>query len=193
MRLVPVLAVAGVLAAVAAYVFWPKSLSAEEQVRAAVREMQAGADARDPGRVVAQVSERFRSPSLGDRAATSRAAAAAYKLDPEAVMGKVRGAVKDRHVSVRPAPDTMARLSALLPVAQGVAIWAALLKAADSATATGDPRTRGQLMADELTNRITDVAVTGCDDYGVPTYAATSGTTSCSSRPAFLQSKRFRS
>ena len=72
MRLVPVLAVAAVLTAVAAYVFWPKTLSPEDQVRAAVREMQAGADARDPSRVVAQVSERFRSPGLGDRADLKR-------------------------------------------------------------------------------------------------------------------------
>jgi len=89
-------------------------------------------------------------PGLGDRAAQSRAAGIAYRLDPEAVMGKIRGAVTDRHVTLRPAPDTMTRLSALLPVAQGVAVYAALRRKADTATAAGDPRTRGQMMADQL-------------------------------------------
>lgn len=60
-------------------------------------------------------------------------------------MAKVRGAVKDRHVGLRPAPEAMSRLSALLPVAMGVSVYAALCKAADASTATpgGDPRTRG--------------------------------------------------
>jgi hypothetical protein len=110
-------------------------------------------------------------PGLGDRSAETRAAAIAYRLDPEAVMSKVRGAVKDRHISLRPAPDTMSRLSALLPVAHGVAIYAALSKSADSTIATGDARGRGQIMADELVSRITGRTITGCDAYGAPTYA----------------------
>ena len=61
----------------------------------------------------------------------------------------------DRHVSMRPAPDTMARLSALLPAAQGVAVWATLTRVADQARAAGDPRSRGQVMADTLVERIT--------------------------------------
>jgi len=112
-------------------------------------------------------------PGLGDRAAQSRAAGIAYRLDPEAVMGKIRGAVTDRHVSLRPAPDTMTRLSALLPVAQGVAVYAALRRSADTATAAGDARTRGQVMADELTSRITGHTITGCDPYGAPHYETT--------------------
>ncbi len=111
-------------------------------------------------------------PTLGDRSASARAAVIAARLDPAAVMGKIRGAVKDRHVSSRPAPDTMSRLSALLPVAQGVAVYAALLAAAGTATAApgGDPRNRGQLMADALVSLVTGQHVTGCDSYGVPTY-----------------------
>ncbi len=107
-------------------------------------------------------------PELGDRTAETRAAAIAYRLDPEAVMSKIRGAVKDRHVGVRPAPDTMSRLSALLPVAHGVAVYAALSKSADNYRANGDDRNRGQIMADELVSRITGQAITGCDDYGIP-------------------------
>ena len=111
-------------------------------------------------------------PHLGDRSAETRAAAIACRLDPEAVMAKVRGAVKDRHVGLRPAPDTMSRLSALLPVHLGVAVYAALCAAADSATATpgGDPRSRGQLMADALVSAVTGKHVIGCDPYGVPQY-----------------------
>ena len=109
---------------------------------------------------------------LGNRTAQSRAAALAYQIDPEAVMGKIRGAVKDRNVTLRPAPDTMSRLSALLPVAQGVAVWAALLAAANHANAVGDPRSRGQVMADHLVSTMTGTQVTGCDPYGVPHHAS---------------------
>jgi hypothetical protein len=52
----------------------------------------------------------------------------------------------------------MARVSALLPVAQGVAVYAALRKAADAAIAAGDGRSRGQLMADLLVQRVTGQA-----------------------------------
>jgi hypothetical protein len=62
-----VLLVVGLAAALAAYALWPKHSSPEEQVRAAIREMEEGAGARDPARVLTQVSERFRSPTLGDR------------------------------------------------------------------------------------------------------------------------------
>lgn len=110
---------------------------------------------------------------LGDRTAETRAAAVAARLDPETVMAKVRGAVKDRHVSLRPAPDAMSRLSGLLPVTLGVAVYAALCKAAATATAMpgGDSRNRGQLMADALVSAVTGQQIIGCDPYGVPHYA----------------------
>ncbi len=114
-------------------------------------------------------------PTLGDVSASSRAAGIACRLDVEAVLGKVRGAVSDRHVSIRPAPDTMTRLSALLPVAQGVAVYAALRSSADTAVGTGDGRSRGQLMADDLVSRVTGQIVSGCDPYGVPRYGPTGG------------------
>lgn len=49
----------------------------------------------------------------------------------------------------------MAIVSALLPAAQGVALFAALGKEADSRRSRGDARSRGQLMADTLVERIT--------------------------------------
>jgi hypothetical protein len=70
--------------------------------------------------------------------------------DPASVVERRRRAEADRAVTVRPAPDTMSRLSALLPVKEGVALMAVLGAAADAARAAGDPRSRGQVMADTL-------------------------------------------
>ena len=52
----------------------------------------------------------------------------------------------------------MTRLSGLLPLVQGVATYAALNKDADTKIAAGDPRTRGQIMADTLVERVTGQA-----------------------------------
>ena len=49
----------------------------------------------------------------------------------------------------------MTRLSGLLPLVQGVATFAALTKDANTKIAAGDPRTRGQIMADTLVERVT--------------------------------------
>jgi hypothetical protein len=48
----------------------------------------------------------------------------------------------------------MARVSAELPVAQGMAVYNALGRQADALRAAGDPRSRGQLMADTLVQRV---------------------------------------
>jgi hypothetical protein len=64
-------------------------------------------------------------------------------------------AVNDRTVTLRPAPDTMARLTALLPVAQGVAAYAALTRHADTVRSQGDERSRGAIMADQLVENVT--------------------------------------
>ena len=91
----------------------------------------------------------------GDRRIISAARAAAYRRDPRTVTQRASHAATERHVSLRPAPDTMCYLTALLPVAAGVAVHAALTRHADSARSAGDPRTRGQLMADALVERTT--------------------------------------
>ena len=49
----------------------------------------------------------------------------------------------------------MCHLTALLPVAQGVAVYNALTRHADTLRTAGDPRTRGQAMADALVERTT--------------------------------------
>ncbi|MGY3320420.1 DUF222 domain-containing protein [Arthrobacter sp. TE12232] len=91
----------------------------------------------------------------GDRGLIAAARTAAYRRDPRSVTDRAAHAATDRHVSLRPAPDTMTCLTALLPVAQGVAVYNALTRHADSCRSAGDPRTRGQAMADALVERIT--------------------------------------
>ncbi|WP_460600591.1 HNH endonuclease [Flexivirga lutea] len=77
----------------------------------------------------------------------------AYRLDPEAVTARRARAESERRVTLRPAPDCMTRLTALLPVKGGVACYAAL-SAVANATATPE-HPRGQVMADTLVERVT--------------------------------------
>ena len=91
----------------------------------------------------------------GDRRIIAAARAAAYRRDPRSVTQRASHAATERHVSLRPAPDTMCYLTALLPVAQGVAVYAGLTRHADTLRGAGDPRTRGQLMTDALVERTT--------------------------------------
>ncbi|MCZ9882255.1 13E12 repeat family protein, partial [Arthrobacter sp. B2a2-09] len=91
----------------------------------------------------------------GDKAIISAARAAAYRRDPRSVTQRASHAATERHVSLRPAPDTMTYLTALLPVAQGVAVHAALSRHADTLRNAGETRTRGQIMADALVERTT--------------------------------------
>ncbi|HZQ30454.1 MAG TPA: DUF222 domain-containing protein [Mycobacterium sp.] len=89
---------------------------------------------------------------LGDARITAAAKQIAYRLDPQAVVDRAAQAPNDRTVTIRPAPDTMTYVTALLPVAQGVGVYAALKREADS---TFDDRSRGQVMADTLVERVT--------------------------------------
>ena len=78
--------------------------------------------------------------------------------------GYVSGAAHERQhrrVGVRPAPDTMAILTGLSAVEQGIACYAALRRYADTPVATGDGRTRDQIMADTLVERLTGQAAAG--------------------------------
>ena len=102
---------------------------------------------------------------LSDRQLVARAKQIAYELDPHSVAERIARAEADRRVTIRPAPDAMTLVSALLPVAQGVALYAALRQEADRARAAGDPRGRGQVMADTLVCRTTGQAT--ADDVAV--------------------------
>jgi hypothetical protein len=88
----------------------------------------------------------------GDTWVAAEAKRIAYRLDPRAVVDRAAHADKDRTVTIRPAPDTMTYVTALLPVAQGVSVYAALRRAADTCC---DGRSRGQVMADTLVERVT--------------------------------------
>jgi hypothetical protein len=72
------------------------------------------------------------------------------RLDPAACVARRRHAESERRVTLRPAPDSMTWLTALLPVKEGVAAYTTLTREADQARAAGDERTRGQVMADSL-------------------------------------------
>ncbi|MGN6415636.1 DUF222 domain-containing protein, partial [Flexivirga sp.] len=103
----------------------------------------------------------------GDRLA-HLAKAQACQVAPEAIAGRRQAAETDRRVHLRPAADNMCRLSAFLPVKDGLACMAALNAAADTKTANAkqeaedhgrddgrDRRPRGQVMADALVERVT--------------------------------------
>jgi hypothetical protein len=91
---------------------------------------------------------------MGDRELARACQQEAYRLDPESYVSRRRQAEADRHVSLRPAPDAMTWLSALLPVKDGVAVKVALDRAADRARAAGDARSRSQLEADTLVDSV---------------------------------------
>ncbi|RAM35392.1 HNH endonuclease [Arthrobacter globiformis] len=91
----------------------------------------------------------------GTRAVIAAVRAAAIRRDPRSVAQRASHATSDRRVSLRPAPDCMTYLTALLPVHEGVAVLAALTRNADSLHAAGDPRSRDQIKADTLVERTT--------------------------------------
>ena len=96
-----------------------------------------------------------RLQALSDREVHAEAARLAYRLDPYGKLAQLRRAVGSRRVGLMPADDGMSKLLATLPLAQGVAVIAALNRAADAARARGDERSRGQVMADTLVELVT--------------------------------------
>jgi hypothetical protein len=119
-------------------------------------------DIDDRGRLDAELcSDASRLEGLGDAALVAAAKAIAYRLDPHAVVDRAAKAPNERTVTIRPAPDTMTYVTALLPVAQGVSVYAALKREADVCC---DSRSRGQIMADTLVERVTGRAA----DRAVP-------------------------
>jgi hypothetical protein len=115
-----------------------------------------------------QVDEQLKAAGLsrmGFKAATSWIRKTTYEADRDGYVRRGRTERKHRRIGIRPAPDTMAILSGYLPVEQGIACYAALGKHADSAVASGDGRTRDQIMADTLVERLT--GQTGAGDVNV--------------------------
>lgn len=125
------------------------------QDRAAVDREVAG----DPDRI----------EGMGDREVAAEANKLAYRLDPMSFVERRRKAEAERHTSLRPAPDLMTWFASLLPVRDGVAVHAALSAEADRKRAAGDERSRGQIMADTLVQRILSSHLAGADGApGVP-------------------------
>ena len=91
----------------------------------------------------------------GTRRLVARVKELAGELDVHACVKRRAKAVSQRCVSVRPAPDLMVYLTALVPMQQGVQAYAQLKKRAEAAKAAGDERGTGQIMADTLVERVT--------------------------------------
>jgi hypothetical protein len=91
----------------------------------------------------------------GTRTVIAAVRAAATRRDPRSVAQRASHAPSERRVSLRPAPGCMTYLTALLPVHEGVAVYTALTRNADTLHAAGDPRSLGQIKADTLVERTT--------------------------------------
>lgn len=112
--------------------------------------------AEDRGLVDAEVCrDQAALAGVGTRRIVALARAAACRIDPGAMVARAERAVASRCVTLRPAPDSMTYLTAVLPLAAGVACYQALRKAAGSAATSADGRGRGQAMADTLVERLT--------------------------------------
>ena len=96
--------------------------------------------------------DRLEAMGIGELEAEAKQIA--YRLDAASFVQRRARAEADRRVTLRPAPEVMSQLGALLPVKDGVAVIAALNQGAEEAIANGDTRSHGQLMADLLVHRI---------------------------------------
>lgn len=101
--------------------------------------------------------------AMSDRQVVGLAQIEATRLDAAAQVARRRLAESGRRVSIRPAPDSMVWLTTLVPVREGVATYAKLTREADRARAQGDPRTRGQVMADTLVESVLDSVGSGTE------------------------------
>ncbi len=102
---------------------------------------------------------------LGNAALGREARQRVEAADPAAVVRRNRKAEQDRRVTIRPAPDTMVYLTGLLPLGKGVGAFAALTRDAEALICGGDERSKAQIMADLLIERLT--GQNSADDIGV--------------------------
>lgn len=100
-----------------------------------------------------------RVPGMSTAQLRGEVRALAQELDPKALVRRARKAVEDRAVWVRPVPDVMALLSARLPAHAAIACHKALVEHATALKSSGDERSKGQIMADELFARLTGRSV----------------------------------
>jgi hypothetical protein len=91
----------------------------------------------------------------GDARTEREARGWAQRLDPHGAAERAAKAAVDRRVSIRPAPDCMTYVTALLPVKDGCAVYGELHRTAMTGAGDGDEhRSKGQIMADELIRRV---------------------------------------
>ncbi|WP_018177497.1 HNH endonuclease [Jongsikchunia kroppenstedtii] len=90
----------------------------------------------------------------GDKEIDRVAKAEVYRLDPRAVVDHNEKRLTDRRVWTKPLPGALVQLSAQLPLKDGIAAYATLLRDAKSAATQGDERTQGQIMADLMSARL---------------------------------------
>lgn len=124
---------------------------------------------------------------MGPRKLEAEARKLAYRLDPRSYVARRASAEADRRVTLRPAPDVMSHLSALLPAAQGVAMHAALTREADSLRAGGDARSRGQIMADTLVQRVTGQTTASAVPVAVNVVISDAALLAGADQPGFIE------
>jgi Domain of unknown function (DUF222) len=100
---------------------------------------------------------------LGGRRVHDLVTGLAMEIAPEKAQLKVRAARCGRHVRVRLATDGMADLVAHLPAEQAAACYGALHRAVNDHYVTADTvtRSRGQILADTLVERLTGQTTAG--------------------------------
>lgn len=107
-----------------------------------------------------QVDERMadRLAEVGVGRLGNEVRALAQRVDQKSAVEHLEKRTEERAVSVRPAPDNMAYLTALLPMPRAVAVYANLKKSAAALIGTGQSgqRTQSQVMADLLVERATE-------------------------------------
>jgi hypothetical protein len=106
------------------------------------------------GRIQADSEIADDAPYLGERDLRHRLRFITTGLEPELAAERARKAAGQRHVSVRPRPDSMSNLTALLPGAVAMAINTILTNYAKTKRAGGDERLEAQVKADALTGII---------------------------------------
>ncbi|MFI8567436.1 HNH endonuclease [Rhodococcus sp. NPDC078407] len=92
----------------------------------------------------------------GDRTIEGRARALANELDAASQVKRRAKAYAARRTSTRPAPESMGFFTVLTSMEKTVCMWATLRRDADTIiNAGGDTRTRDQIMADLVFERVT--------------------------------------
>ena len=142
----------------------PETLAALE--RGEISERRAMIIARETAHLVREDRELVDATlgslvGLGDREVLRVVRRRAFEVDPAVAEERARRARARRRVTLRGLGDGMARLSADLPASDAVLAIRSLGERAAVLRAWGYPRSHGQVMADELAERLDRPAVLG--------------------------------